>query len=52
MKLHQIILILENKIDYLNQQKLVFINAGDLQRIVEIELEVNEIQIALQKLKS
>lgn len=52
MTLNEIIHILENKLIYLDQQKAVFVNFGEIQRVSEIELEINEIQIALQKLKS
>lgn len=51
MTLNEIIHILENKLIFLDQQKTAFINFGDIQRVSEIELEINEIQIALQKLK-
>lgn len=52
MTLNEIIHILENKLIYLDQQKTIFVNFGEIQRVSEIELEINEIQIALQKLKS
>lgn len=52
MNINELIHILENKILFLEQQKSVFHINGDLQKILELEKEIAETQVALQKLKS
>lgn len=52
MTVSEIIHVLENRILFLEQQKNISVINGELDKILNFEQEINEIQIALQKLKS
>jgi hypothetical protein len=52
MSISEIIRILENKIAYLQQQYTVLVNNGELERVVQVEQELNDLQVAVQKLKT
>ena len=52
MKIEDIIKILENKILYLQQQKIILSNTGDFEKLLSIDQEIDEILFIIQKLKS
>lgn len=52
MKLEEMIRILENRILTLQQQKVIFENIGDLEKIFQIEQEIQDTIVSLNKLKS
>lgn len=52
MKLEEMIRILENRILTLQQQKVMFENIGDLEKIFQTEQEIQDTIVSLNKLKS
>jgi len=52
MKIDELIKVLENKILYLQQQRLILAKQGEVERILLLDAEVDEIIIIIDKLKS
>ena len=52
MKIEDVIRVLESKILYLQQQKIILSNIGDFEKLLLIDQEIDEILFIIQKLKS
>jgi|688.fasta_scaffold493996_2 hypothetical protein len=52
MKLQEVITVLENRIRTLTDAKVAAFNAGDLQRIVELEADLLTTQISINQIKN
>lgn len=52
MTINEIIQILENKISFLQSQKNSHFSNGDLNKVVELDNEISETLLVIDKLKS